>query len=242
LNDTETASCGASENGWRNRKPKNEFVSNTTIEKIHKLLICAFKQAKRWEIIARNPFKSANIPKATYEKRDIWTADMIRKALDMCEDGKLYVAMNLAFACSLRIGETLGMTWDNVHISDDDIASDNAFVFVDKELERASKRAIEVLDKKDIIHIFPPMMSNTSTRIVLKLPKTESSIRKVWLPKTVAYILKEWKQAQDELKDFLKDEYQDFNLVIALANGRPCEGRVINKAFEELRKKLSCRK
>src|SRR5699024_12214372 len=38
-----------------------------------------------------------------------------------------------------------------------------------------------------------------------------------------------------ELKEFLGDEYQDFNLVVALANGRPCEGRVLLKAFEELR-------
>lgn len=56
----------------------------------------------------------------------IWTADMIRIALDNCTDGKLYVAMNLAFACSLRMGEILGLTWDNVHISDQNIANDNA--------------------------------------------------------------------------------------------------------------------
>ena len=33
--------------------------------------------------------------------------------------------------------------------------------------------------------------------------KTDSSIRKVWLPKTLAYILREWKKAQDELRGFL---------------------------------------
>ena len=57
----------------------------------------------------------------------------------------------------------------------------------------------------------------------------------MWIPKTLAYILRDWKKAQDELKEFLGDEYQDFNLVVALANGRPCEGRVLLKAFEELR-------
>ena len=62
-------------------------------------------------------------------------------------------------------------------------------------------------------YIFTPLMPNTSTRIVLKKPKTDSSIRKVWLPKTLAYILREWKKSQDELKGFLGDEYQDFDLV-----------------------------
>lgn len=143
--------------------------------------------------------------------------------------------MNLAFACSLRGGEALGLTWDNVHISDADIASDDAHVIIDKELERVSKNAIEALCKKDILFVFPTILGNTSTRLVLKTPKTESSVRKVWLPKTLAYILREWKKSQDELKAFLGDEYLDYNLVIALPNGRPCENRVLHKEFETLR-------
>ena len=175
------------------------------------------------------------LPKTEYAKRDIWTADMIRLALDKCTDSKLYVAMNLSFACSLRMGEILGLTWENVHISDEDIAADNAYVYIDKELTRASKRAIETLGEKDIYYIFTPLMPNTSTRIILKKPKTDSSIRKVWLPKTLAYILRKWKKSQDELKGFLGDEYQDFDLVVALPNGRPCEDRIILKEFVKLR-------
>ena len=175
------------------------------------------------------------LPKTEYTKRDIWDADMIRTALDKCTDSKLYVAMNLSFACSLRMGEILGLTWDNVHISDEDIADDNAYVYIDKELARASKRAIETLGEKDIYYIFTPLMPNTSTRLILKKPKTDSSIRKVWLPKTLAYILREWKVAQDELRGFLGDEYQEFNLVVALPNGRPCEDRIILKEFSKLR-------
>lgn len=221
----------------RNRKPKDEYLPEQTRDKIHKLLSCAFKQAVKWEIIQKNPFEHSMHTRPKYNKRDIWTADMIRKALDECEDGKLYVAINLSFACSMREGEILGLTWDNVHISDDDIARDDAYVYVDKELQRASKRSLETLDKKDVYYIFQPLMPNTSTRVVLKKPKTDSSIRKIWLPKTLAYILREWKQHQDELKQLLGDEYTEFNLVVALNNGRPCEGRVLLKEFEALRKK-----
>lgn len=219
----------------KTHKAKTVYVSDKTIEKIIKLLRCAFKQAVRWEIIGRNPFDNVILPKTEYKKRDIWDAEMIRTALDQCTDSKLYVAMNLSFACSLRMGEILGLTWDNVHISDEDIAADNAYVYIDKELTRASKRAIETLGEKDIYYIFTPLMPNTSTRLILKKPKTDSSIRKVWLPKTLAYILREWKKAQDELRDFLGDEYQDFNLVVSLPNGRPCEDRIILKEFSKLR-------
>ena len=219
----------------RCRQAKTEYVTDKTIEKIIKLLRCAFKQAVRWEIIARNPFDNVILPRTEYAKRDIWTADMIRTALDQCTDSKLYVAMNLSFACSLRMGEILGLTWDNVHISDEEIAADDAYIYVDKELARASKRAIDTLNEKDVYYIFTPLLANTSTRLILKKPKTDSSIRKVWLPKTLAYILREWKKSQDELRSFLGDEYQEFNLVVSQANGRPCEDRIILKEFAKLR-------
>ena len=221
----------------RTRKATTVYVSNQTIEKIIKLLRCAFNQAVRWEMVSRNPFDHTVLPKTEYKKRDIWDAETIRKALDECTDSKLYIAMNLSFACSLRIGEVLGLTWDNVHISDEDITADNAYVYIDKELTRASKQAIEMLGEKDIYHIFIPLLPNTSTRIILKKPKTDSSIRKVWLPKTLAYIIREWKTAQDELRGFLGSEYQDFNLVVALPNGRPCEDRIIHKEFSLLKEK-----
>ena len=221
----------------KTRKARTVYVTNQTIEKIIKVLRCAFNQAVRWELIGKNPFEHTVLPKTEYKKRDIWDADTIRTALDQCTDSKLYVAMNLSFACSLRMGEILGLTWDNVHISEDDIAADNAYIYVDKELARASKRAIEMLGEKDIYHVFTPLMPNTSTRIILKKPKTDSSIRKVWLPKTVAYIMREWQKSQAELKDFLGSEYQDFNLVVALPNGRPCEDRIIHKEFSLLKEK-----
>ena len=108
-------------------------------------------------------------------------------------------------------------------------------MLIEAELTRASKQAIEMLGQKDIYYIFTPLMPNTSTRLILKKPKTDSSVRKVWLPKTVAYILREWKKSQEELKGFLGDEYQDFDLVVALPNGRPCENRIIEKEFSLLR-------
>lgn len=221
----------------KNRKARTEYVTDKTIEKIIKLLRCAFKQAMRWELIGKNPFDNTVLPKTEYKKRDIWDAETIRIALDQCTDSKLYIAMNLAFACSLRMGEILGLMWKNVHIADEDIAADNAYIYIEAELTRASKQAIETLGEKDIYYIFPPLMSNTSTRLILKKPKTDSSIRRIWLPKTVAYILQDWKKAQDELKDFLGEEYQDFDLVVALQNGRPCEDRLINKAFAELKQR-----
>lgn len=221
----------------KTHKATSKFLTDSNIEKIYKLLRCAFKQAVRWEIIGKNPFDNAILPRTHYKARSIWNADLIRQALDACTESKLYIAMNLSFACSLCLGEILGLTWDNVHISDEDIAADDAWIYIDKELVRATQRAIDMIGERDILYIFTPMMKNTKTRLILKRPKTDSSIRKVWLPKTVAYILREWQKAQAEMKEFLGDEYEDFNLVVAYKNGRPCDARMIEKGFSDLKKK-----
>ena len=220
----------------KTRKPTTNLLTDANIGRIIKLLRCAFKQAVRWELIARNPFDNAIVPKVRGKKREIWDAETIRKALDACKDGRLYVAMNLAFACSLRMGEILGLTWANVNITDAAIAADDAWVYVDRELVRASRQAIEMLGEKDIYHIFDPAMKGTTTRLIIKRPKTESSIRKIWLPKTLAYILREWRKSQLEAKEFLGEEYQDFDLVLSQPNGRPCDGRVMEKLFNSLKK------
>ena len=72
---------------------------------------------------------------------------------------------------------------------------------------------------------------------MIKTPKTESSIRKVWIPKTLAYILRENMRCQDELKGFLGSDYHDYGLVVCMPNGRPCEGRILLKEFAKLRDK-----
>ena len=217
------------------RRRKTEYMTPAIIKKVIKLLRSAFKQAVRWEVIARNPFDFVTLPKVERKPREIWTAEIIRKALDSCKDAKLFVAMNLAFACSLRVGEILGLTWDNVNISDEDIAKDNASVYVDRELFRASKEVMDTLGNRDILFVFPPVMSCPKTRLILKTPKTATSVRRVWLPKTLAYILREWRDTQQKQKEFLGDEYFDYNLVVAHGNGRPCDCKIIEKGFNRLK-------
>lgn len=109
-------------------------LTSAVRQRIIKVLKCAFGQAVRWGMIAKNPFLNAILVKTPYHHRDIWDAATIRKALEACRDAQLYVAMNLSFACSMRLGEILGLTWNNVHIEPDDIAQDNAWLYVDKEV------------------------------------------------------------------------------------------------------------
>ena len=213
---------------------RSKYVTPQTIRAIHKLLHSCFEQAVKWEIIEKNPTDYASRPKAEYAKRDIWTAETLFHALEVCEDETLKLAMNLAFSCSLRLGEVLGLTWDCVDISAESIAEGKASIQINKELQRVNRKNLSILENKDVIFIFPSISSRTATQQVLKTPKTESSIRKVFLPKTVAEMLIETRKKQLEVIEALGDEYKDFNLVIAGPLGMPVEGSRINDAFGKL--------
>ena len=93
-----------------------------------------------------------------------------------------------------------------------------------------------LLNNKNIYHIFPAWTGKTtSTVLVLKKPKTDSSIRRVWIPKTVAYVLQELRKNQLHQIELAGCDYTDYNLVIAFPNGHPCEEKRINQAFTKLK-------
>ena len=144
------------------------------------------------------------------------------------------MCMHLSFACSLRLGEVLGLTWDCVDLSEKSMAQQKPSVLITKTLQRVRKDAIEALNKRDIVKIFPEQDTKGKTVLILKKPKTTSSIRRVFLPMTLAQMLIKWKANQEEKKLLLGDEYTDHNLVVPRPWGTPEEGANIEKAFKNL--------
>jgi integrase len=215
-------------------KPSSEFVGTSTIRDVHKLLRNCFGQAVKWELMEKNPALNAIVPKHKKQERDIWTAETMFHAIELCKDERLKLAINLAFSCSLRIGELLGLTWDCVDITEEAINTGYASVSVNKELQRVTKSALETLEKKDVLYVFPTKTKRTSTVLVLKAPKTEGSVRKIFLPRTVAQMLISWKEEQDFTKNALGSEYTDYNLVVAGPTGFPVEHSTISGAFKKL--------
>lgn len=216
------------------KKRKNEYVGTGTIREIHKLLRSCFEQAIKWELMEKNPCMRASVPKHTPEKREIWEADTLMHAMEVCKDERVRLAFHLAFACSLRLGEILGLTWDCVDITQEAIEEDRAYIYINKELQRVRKDALQELEGKDVLLVFPSARKTNKTVQILKTPKTEGSERKIFLPKTVALILVQWKEKQNEEKEILGEEYADYNLVMATAFGMPVGDAVIRSGLKKL--------
>ncbi|HGV4089715.1 tyrosine-type recombinase/integrase [Enterococcus faecium] len=220
-----------------NRKATGRCVQPANIKKIHDIIRCALNQAILWEYLdtkMRNPASLAILPKMPKKRRAVWTIDTFKKAISVADDDLLLICMHLAFSCSMRIGEITGLTWDDIIIDDQAIEDGNARVIINKELSRVPLEAMQKLKEKDIIKVFPTQKPHATTRLVLKTPKTETSNRVVWLPKTVSLLLRNYKDEQTELKEFLGTAYNNFDLVIALDNGNPVESRIVRDRFQAL--------
>lgn len=220
-----------------NRKASGRMVQPALVKKIHDTLRCALNQAIRWEYLdtkMRNPASLATLPKRQKNKRKVWSIETFTEAIQVAEDELLLLAMQLAFSTSLRVGEITGLTWDNLVIDDESIKNNMARLSVKKELSRVYLSAMQKLQEKDIIRVFPVQKPHCKTRLVLKTPKTESSVRTVWLPQTVANLFRQYQKDQAELQEFLGDAYNDYNLVFALDNGNPVESRIIRDRLKLL--------
>lgn len=216
-------------------KEEGKTVSYSVIEKIACLLRSALTQAQRWEYISSNPADAAVVPKAPVKRRDVWTPEIAKQAISSCQDLNLKICMQLAIGCSMRIGEILGLQWNCVHISDTTILDNSSYIEIKQELKRCDKNTLAILDankRSNVYFTFPETKSDCKTSLVLKAPKTESSIRSVYIPNTVANALRELHSEQQKLIFKYAGSYQDFGMVIAQPDGRPTEERLIAKALK----------
>lgn len=195
-------------------------ISPSIMTNIHKLLHSAFEQAVLWEYVPRNPFRKANVPKAFPTEIPMLSADEIKTLIQNCDNQMLSIAIHLAFAGSLRKGEILALTWDDVDFQKGTIS-------VSKTLKRVRRDAVDVLDGKDILHQFPTAFDEGRTVTVLKRPKTKSSIRTVYLPDYVLDVLRDWKETLKPVKRKQPD------LVLRYSNGRPLSEETLPRLLEK---------
>ena len=121
-------------------------------------------------------------------------------------------------------------TWDCVDISPEAIEENRAYVFINKESQRIRKESLNALDGKDVLLVFPTNHKKNSTVRILKTPKTESSVRKIFLPKSVANMLVDWKAEPTGLRpaacglpvrwDFRSDFFRTFAQNSVLCHNR----------------------
>ena len=165
------------------KKPKSEYVTTGTIREIHKLLRNCFEQAIKWELMEKNPCQRATVPKHTPKKREIWEADTMMHAMDVCVDERVVLACNIIFAGTLRPGEVTALSWDAMDISMEAIDEFRKILFLLKITSLYNSDDFHSDSHRCSLRLLPSVLHDqTAKYLPVLLLTSKMEHKKDWLP------------------------------------------------------------
>lgn len=191
-----------SNNGKKTLKP----LSGKTILEHHRLLRAMLHKAIYWQLIVSNPAERVQPPKAKKPKRRYYDDEKCKILLEnlttLGEDQIKYkVAIILTVFTGVRLGELMGLEWQDVDF------------------------------KTGIISINRSSQYLADKGVFTKTPKTESSIREVAIPDFVISLLEEYKLWYEEQKSIYGELWTDSDRLFVQADGKPMHPSTISKWF-----------
>lgn len=189
-------------NGAKTKKP----LSGKTILEHHRLLRAMLHKAVYWQLIVTNPAERVQPPKARKPKRKSYDNEQTKILLEnleqlSVEDTKYKVAIILTVFTGVRLGELMGLEWQDIDF------------------------------KNGIICINRSSQYLADLGVFTKVPKTESSIREVAIPDFVVSLLEQYKLWYDEQKSFCGELWTDSNRLFVQSDGKPMHPSTISKWF-----------
>lgn len=99
------------------QKLKQQGMSKKYISYVGTVLGSIFKKGVQMELIYKNPVENVDKPKMPKTKQKSWTAEQALRFLSAAKlRANYYLAYSLAFNTGMRIGEVLGLHWEDVDI------------------------------------------------------------------------------------------------------------------------------
>ena len=189
-------------NGSKTKKP----LSGKTILEHHRLLRAMLHKAVYWQLIVANPAERVQPPKARKPKRRSYDDEQTKILLEnlellSSEDTKYKVAIILTVFTGVRLGELMGLEWQDVDF------------------------------KNGIISINRSSQYLADMGVFTKVPKTESSIREIAIPEFIISLLEEYKLWYEEQKSIYGELWTDSNRLFVQADGKPMHPSTISKWF-----------
>ena len=196
-------------NGSKTKKP----LSGKTILEHHRLLRAMLHRAVYWQLIVSNPAERVQPPRAKKPKRRSYDDEQTKILLEnleklTVEDTKYKVAIILTIFTGVRLGELMGLEWQDVDF------------------------------KNGIISINRSSQYLSDMGVFTKVPKTESSIREIAIPEFIISLLEEYKLWYDEQKSIVGDFWHESNRLFVQDDGKPIHPSTISKWFEQFVKKI----
>ena len=189
-------------NGSKTKKP----LSCKTILEHHRLLRAMLHRAVYWQLIVSNPAERVQPPKAKKPKRRSYDDEQTKILLEnleklTVEDTKYKVAIILTIFTGVRLGELMGLEWQDVDFR-------NGIISINRSSQYLSDMGV-----------------------FTKVPKTESSIREIAIPEFIISLLEEYKLWYEEQKSIYGELWTDSDRLFVQADGKPMHPSTISKWF-----------
>ena len=189
-------------NGSKTKKP----LSGKTILEHHRLLRAMLHRAVYWQLIVSNPAERVQPPRAKKPKRKSYDDEQTKILLEnleklTVEDTKYKVAIILTIFTGVRLGELMGLEWQDVDFR-------NGIISINRSSQYLSDMGV-----------------------FTKVPKTESSIREIAIPEFIISLLEEYKLWYEEQKSLYGELWMNSDRLFVQADGKPMHPSSISKWF-----------
>ena len=208
---------------------KTEYIPNSMLRSCYMLLKTSFDYLVSEQLIENNPFHEQVAPK--YHKNKPykeWNLEFVQHLFESVDDMRLFIFLHIMFSTGLDIREIGGLSWHDIHISDELIAQDQCYLCSNKILDRLNKNTVQMMNPQRIIKQFECAgFTQTNTSLILFYKDVPQ--KTVHIHKQVALLLRIWKERQ---KEFMVEE-NPYALLITLINGKPCDDRNMTKLYHK---------
>ena len=189
-------------NGSKTKKP----LSGKTILEHHRLLRAMLHRAVYWQLIVSNPAERVQPPRAKKPKRRSYDDEQTKILLEnleklTVEDTKYKVAIILTIFTGVRLGELMGLEWQDVDFR-------NGIISINRSSQYLSDMGV-----------------------FTKVPKTESSIREIAIPEFIISLLEEYKLWYEDQKLIYGELWTNSDRLFVQADGKPMHPSSISKWF-----------
>jgi len=168
------------------------------------VLNLAMKQAVQWKLLAYNPTEGVKAPVRRQKQMTVWNEEQVHRFLEVARGSRYYPLFHLALATGMRLGELLGLTWEDVNLSE------------------------------GVIHVSRSMVLAIKGEPVWQEPKTRNARRKIPLDPGTVEMLRIHRKRQLEERLKAGPDWHNYNLVFTTKNGKPLNHQNVWTRFKQL--------
>ena len=182
-------------------------LSARTVQHHHRVLSEALSHAVKWGLLARNVATAADPPKPSRTEIAFLSQEDVERMLDVAEGTPTYILIFTALYSGLRRGELLGLRWCDVDLL-------MATISVTQSLQRLYGGEFSIRE-----------------------PKSPRSRRLVPMPPSLAILLRQHREQQEQQRILLGSILEEADLVFAHPDGSPLDPSTVSHTFGKIARK-----